>query len=243
MFGKAGIAEGMCVLDIACGAGSTALPAAKRVGPNGSVIASDISEEMLNFLRQNADAACLTNIETLRCAAEDIEHTDHMFDAAICQTGLMLFKSPQNALEGIRTRLRPGGKISVIVFAAPQNNPFAAQPMGIALKHAGKQPPDPGAPGLFALSREDVLQCLFEAAGYNEVEIVRSKVTLQLPSVDDAVAMMQQAFGAYRAVLSDLDQEARDAAWEEIRSCLAQFETPNGLETGLTFHIASARKL
>lgn len=242
MFESAGISTGMCVLDLACGAGSTALLAAERVGPQGSVVGCDISEQMLKFLRQNAKAAGLANIETLRIAAEDIEQTDYLFDAAICQTGLMLFNAPLKALEGVKARLKSGARISVVVFAEPQNNPFASQPMAIALKHAGKTPPSPGAPGLFALSRQDALYNLFQSAGYQDVQIVQSTIPLRLPSVDHAVSMMQEAFGAYRAVLSDLDQKAREAAWGEIRSCLTQFETSNALETHLSFHIASARK-
>lgn len=241
MFESVGISNGMCVLDLACGAGSTAIPAAKRVGVQGSVIGCDISGEMLKFLDENAKAKDVSNIETLCCAAEDIEHTDYVFDAAICQTGLMLFNAPQRALGGVKTRLRSGAKISAIVFSEPQNNPFASQPMAIALKHAGKQPPEPGTPGLFALSRQDVLRNLFERAGYQDIEIVQSTVSLHLRSTGDAVLMMQEAFGAYRAVLSELDQKARENAWQEIESCLAQFETPHGLESQLSFHIASAR--
>lgn len=241
MFEGAGISEGMFVLDLACGAGSTALLAAKRVGRQGTVVGCDISEEMLSFLRQNAEAATLTNVETLSCAAEDIEHTEYLFDAAICQTGLMLFNAPHVAVEGVKKRLKPGAKISAIVFSEPQNNPFASQPMAIALKHAGKAPPAQGTPGLFALCRQDVLHNLFKSAGYQEIEIVQSTVPLRLPSVDDAVSMMQEAFGAYSAVLAELNQNARAAAWDKIRSCLTQFETPNGLESHLSFHVASAK--
>ena len=51
----ADIRPGQRVLDLACGAGSQTLLAAKRVGPGGSIVASDISGSMLEHVRQNAD--------------------------------------------------------------------------------------------------------------------------------------------------------------------------------------------
>jgi ubiquinone/menaquinone biosynthesis C-methylase UbiE len=66
----AGIQTGMRVLDIACGAGNQTIQAAKRVGPNGIVVASDISPTMLEHVRKNASNAGLHNIETMERAAE-----------------------------------------------------------------------------------------------------------------------------------------------------------------------------
>ena len=53
----AGIQPGMRVLDLACGAGSQTIQTAKRVGPSGSIVASDISATMLESVRQSAAAA------------------------------------------------------------------------------------------------------------------------------------------------------------------------------------------
>jgi ubiquinone/menaquinone biosynthesis C-methylase UbiE len=68
----AGIRPGMRVLDIACGAGSQSIQAAKRVSASGRVVASDISGTMLEHVRRNASRAGLTNIETLECAADEL---------------------------------------------------------------------------------------------------------------------------------------------------------------------------
>src|SRR5262245_55366988 len=87
---SAGIQPGMRVLDLACGAGSQSIQAARRVGPNGRVVASDISATMLEHVRSNAARAGLPNIETLECAAEDMQQVEASFDASICRLGLML---------------------------------------------------------------------------------------------------------------------------------------------------------
>jgi ubiquinone/menaquinone biosynthesis C-methylase UbiE len=69
----AGIGPGMRVLDLACGAGDQTMRAAERVGPNGSVVASDISATMLEHVRRRAASAALPNIDTVESAAEDLE--------------------------------------------------------------------------------------------------------------------------------------------------------------------------
>jgi ubiquinone/menaquinone biosynthesis C-methylase UbiE len=117
----AGIRPGMRVLDLACGAGSQSIQAAKRVGPNGTVVASDISASMLEHVRRNAALAGLQNIETLDCAAEDLEEPEACFDASICRLGLMLFPSPRKALQAVRRTLKPAARFSALVFMTPAN--------------------------------------------------------------------------------------------------------------------------
>jgi hypothetical protein len=71
---------------------------------------------------------------------------------------------------------------------------------------------------------------------------VRSKVVrapLRLASADDALVMMQEAFGAYRAVIAELSEGARAAAWADVEACLGQFESENGFETQFEFIIGS----
>jgi len=235
----ANISPGMKILDLASGAGSQTLMVAERVGPKGQVVACDISGEMLKYLAENAARAGLTNIKTLHRAAEDITPADGRFDAALCRLGLMLFGAPGDALVAIRASLSPGARFAALVFTTPQNNPFIAQPMAIALRCAGKQPPPPGTPGLFALGGQDVLQGLFQQSGYANITAETIRVPFRLPSVADAVTMMQEAFGAFRAVLADLDPDARAQAWAEIATCLQQFETDAGLRTEIEVMIVS----
>jgi 16S rRNA C967 or C1407 C5-methylase (RsmB/RsmF family) len=73
MFAMAGVDTGARVLDLASGAGSQTLQAARRVGAQGRVVASDISDTMLHYVRENARAAGLTNVTTLSGAAEDLD--------------------------------------------------------------------------------------------------------------------------------------------------------------------------
>jgi ubiquinone/menaquinone biosynthesis C-methylase UbiE len=239
---KAGIRPGMRVLDLACGAGSQTIQVARRVGPDGKVVASDISTAMLEHVRRSAAAAGLHNIETLECAADDLDATQTPYDAAICRLGLMLFPSPHSALEAVKCVLMPGARFAALVFTTPADNPFMAQPMAILLRHSGKSPPELGQPGIFALGGDGILEHLMKDSGLADVKTTKVRALLSLQRASNALEMMQQAFGAYRAVVADLSDAERSGAWGDVHECLKQFETGDGLTTSFKFIIGSGAK-
>jgi ubiquinone/menaquinone biosynthesis C-methylase UbiE len=238
----ADIRPGMRVLDLACGAGSQTLRAAARVGPTGFVVATDISAKMLDYVREHARRGAFDNIRTVECAAEDLEPAQGPYDAAISRLGLMLFSSPSRALEAVQRVLRPKARVAALVFTAPANNPFVALPMHILLRHAGKQPPAPGQPGIFALGGNGVLERLLRNSGLIDVKTRVVRGRLRLGNTSEALQMMQEAFGAYRAIVRDLSEAARADAWAEVSDCIRQFETGNGFEAEAEFLIGSAAK-
>jgi ubiquinone/menaquinone biosynthesis C-methylase UbiE len=243
MLAMAGVDAGARVLDLACGAGSQTLRAARRVGARGHVVASDIAEGMLHHVREHARAAGLANVSTLAGAAEDLDIAAESFDAVICRLGLMLFGDPAKALAAVRRALRPRGKIAVVVFTTPGTNPFMAQPMPILLRHAGKTPSAPGQPGIFALGAPGVLERLLTDSGFVGIEQRTLALPLRMPSAMQALAMMQEAFGAYRAVVSDSPEAVRVAAWGEVAGTLKTFETATGFVAPAEVLVAAGVKL
>jgi len=226
MLAMAGIGRGSRVLDVACGAGDQTLRAASRVGPGGHVLAADIATAMLNHVQTSARAAGLTNVSTIEAVAEDLQVAERSFDAAICRFGLMLFASPRRALDSMRHALRPGGKVAVVVFTTPAANPFMARPMEILLRHAGKTPPDPGQPGIFALGASGHLASLLRESGFVDIEQRTVTTTMRLASADEALTMMRDAFAVYRAVIGDSPEHVQTAAWSEVLRMLRTLETP-----------------
>jgi SAM-dependent methyltransferase len=242
MLAMAHVDAGAHVLDLACGAGSQTLDAARRVGPQGSVLAIDISDTMLQHLRENARAAGLANVTTLAGAAEDLEVAADNFDAAICRLGLMLFVEPARALAAVRRVLRPEAKLAVVVFATPETNPFMAKPMQILLRHAGKAAPAPGQPGIFSLGAPGVLEQLLAGSGFVGVEQRRLDVPLRVSSAALALTMMTEAFGAYRAVIADSPRAVQDAAWAHVAETLKAFETETGFAAPAEVLVAAGVK-
>lgn len=238
----AGIRPGMRVLDLACGAGGQSIRAARRVGPSGKVVASDLSSTMLQRVRRYAADEGLQNIDTLQCAAEELDETQTWFDASICRLGLMLFPSPSKALQAVRRVLRPGARFAALVLTTPAHNPFLAQPMAILLHHADKSAPGPGQPGIFALGANGTFENLMNDGGFVEVEMDMVRARFVLPSASDALRLLQEAAGAYRALVADLSDQARSRAWEEVYECLTPFESGGSFETELELLLGSGAR-
>lgn len=242
LFDLAGVAPGMRVLDLACGSGRQSLLLAERVGPEGTVVANDISQTMLGYARDRLTQAGFANVETLHGAAEDLTGLDESFDACICRLGLMLFPDPEAALKAVRQTLKPGARFAALVFSTPKANPFMAETLDILLRRAGREAPKAGEPGIFALGEPGALEALLAKAGFGQIESTTVQARLQLASAEDALAMMRQAFGVYHAVVADLDEAARQAAWDEVSAHLRQWEGAEGFVVGREFAIAGGAK-
>jgi ubiquinone/menaquinone biosynthesis C-methylase UbiE len=238
----AAIRPGMRVLDLACGAGNQTIQTARRVGPSGNVVACDISATMLDHVRQNAAAANLKNIETLESAAEDLDERLPPFDAAISRLGLMLFPSPGRALKALQRVLKPDARFAALVFTTPDNNPFMARSMAVVLRCAGKSPPKPGRPGLFALGAKGILEGLMRDSGLVQIQTKLVTASLNLPSASHALEMMREAFAAYRAVVADLSDTEKSKAWNEVYECHKQFEGVDGFRAQFEFIIGAGAK-
>jgi ubiquinone/menaquinone biosynthesis C-methylase UbiE len=239
MIGMAGVEAGMRVLDVACGAGIQTLRLAERVGPAGRVVATDISPRMLEHVRRAAAAAGLGNVETLERPADELEAADGPFDAAISRLGLMLFPAPVEAVRAVRRVLRPGARFAALVFTTPAANPFFSQTMAVLRRHAGSPPPPAGSPGLFALGDDGALAAVLRDGGLSDVRTRTLTASLRLDSTGDALAMMQEAFGAYRAVVAGLGEAEQRAAWAEVGKVLAAFETEGRFEAAFELIVAS----
>src|SRR5215213_4960884 len=126
MLDLAGIQPGHRVLDVAAGTGEQTLMAARRVGPNGFVLATDIADQMLAYLSEAAQKAGLANVETRVMDARQLDLEPESFDAAICRSALMLIPERDKALAGIRRALRPAKKLAVIVMSTAEKFPHIA---------------------------------------------------------------------------------------------------------------------
>ena len=156
------------------------------------------------------------------------------------QLGLMLFVAPEQALAAFRRALRPGGRASVVVFSTPAANPFMSKPMQILLRHAGKAPPAPGQPGVFSLGAPGALERLFADAAFVDFEEHNVALELKLPSATQALDLMQEAFGAYRAVISSSPETVQRAAWAEVGEALHGFKSEVGFVAPGEARVAAA---
>jgi ubiquinone/menaquinone biosynthesis C-methylase UbiE len=228
MLELAGIATGHHVLDIAAGAGEQSLTAAKKVGPSGMVLATDISANLLAFAEQMARQAGTNNIQTKVMDGENLTLEDATFDAVISRVGLIYFPDQQRALSEMLRVLKPGGKVAAIVYSTPDKNQFFSLPVSIIRRRANLPPPLPGQPGPFSLGAEGLLEKTFAQAGFVNVTAERIDSPLRLPSAKECVRFEKESFGALHQMMSALSDEEKNAVWAEIETELTQFEGEDG---------------
>ena len=229
MLDHAHLTSGMRVLDIAAGAGGQTLAAARRVGPSGHVLATDISPAILEFAAGEAARAGVGTVETLEADGEDLSAVqDDSYDAAISRVGLIYFPDQHRALTEISRKLRPGGRLSAVVYSTPDRNGFFAIPVGIIRRIAGLPAPAPGLPGPFSLGAPGVAERAYEAAGLVDITVTAVPSPVRLSSAAECVRFEQESFGALHQMLSGVDAPGRAAAWSEIEEALSKFDGPDG---------------
>jgi SAM-dependent methyltransferase len=229
MLDAAGVGAGSRVLDLAAGAGGQSIAAARRVGPNGSVLATDISPAILDYAPAEAKSAGVSTVSTMELDGEQLDQLpDASFDAVISRVGLIYFPDQQRALTGIRRVLVGGGRLGAIVYSTPDRNEFFSLPVSIIRQRAQLPPPLPGQPGPFSLGAPGVLEKAFTDAGFADVTVETVPAPLRLPSAAECVRFEQESFGALHQMLAGVPEEDRPGVWTEIEEALTRFETTDG---------------
>ena len=230
MLDIAGVARAARVLDVAAGAGGQTLAAARRVGPDGHVPATDISGNILAFAERSAREAGLRNVETRVVDGEQLDVEPGTFDAVISRVGFIYFPDQHAAFVGMRRALRPGGRLAGIVYSTPEANGFFSIPISIIRRRAQLPAPAQGQPGPFSLGAPGVIETALERAGFIDVEARRVPAPVRLPSTAEFLRFARESFGALHQMLAPLSESEREEAWSEIRGELSRYETPDGFE-------------
>ena len=129
---------------------------------------------------------------------------DGTFDAVISRVGLIYFPDQQRALREIHRVLRPGGRLSAIVYSTADRNPFFSIPVTIIRRIAGLPAPAPGLPGPFSLGSPGVLEAAYADAGFEDVDVRPLDAPVRFPTAAECVRFERESFGALHAMLADV---------------------------------------
>lgn len=229
MLDAADVGPGARVLDVAGGAGGQAMAAARRTGPTGSVVVTDISPTILEHAASAAAEAGLRHVTVLEADAEVLgDHWSQEFTSAICRLGLIYLPDLARALEGIRSALVDGGRFAAVVYTTADRNAFFSVPVGIIRARAGLEPPAPGQPGPFTLGNAEVARDALVRAGFRDVRVSALDAPLRLSSAAECVRFERESFGALHQMLSGVPEDDRAGVWSEIETALGAYETADG---------------
>jgi ubiquinone/menaquinone biosynthesis C-methylase UbiE len=108
--------DGQAVLDLCCGAGASAIPAAHRVGPAGHVVGIDVAEPLLEIARTRAAREGLTNIEFRHGDATRTALSDASFDVVICVFGVFFAPDMAGFVAEMWRLVRPDGGLAITTW-------------------------------------------------------------------------------------------------------------------------------
>ncbi|MDM7957960.1 class I SAM-dependent methyltransferase [Blastomonas sp.] len=168
LLARAAIAPGERVIDLGCGGGLTSLAAAKATGPDGAVLGLDISLDLIDAARRRAENH--PNVSFV-CADAATVALDAPYDRLISRFGSMFFAEPYAAFANLHALIKPGGRIDLAIWAAPRDNPWMMELMGVARSHIDIPSPDPRAPGPFAFADLEYVRGILAHAGFSAPDI------------------------------------------------------------------------
>jgi ubiquinone/menaquinone biosynthesis C-methylase UbiE len=161
--------SGQNVLDVCCGSGGSAIPAAEFVGPAGKVIATDIADRLVELGRAKAAAKGLSNLEFRTDDMLALGYPDASFDAVICVFGIFFVPDMVLATKELWRMVHPGGRLAITTWG-----PKLFEPGNTAFWDAiGKVRPDlvGGFSPWERISEPTSLRKMFLESGIGSVEI------------------------------------------------------------------------
>ena len=215
-----GVSEGDAVLDLACGAGEPAVTAARYVGQEGRVTATDLSPEMLAVARRRAEKGGFDNIEFEIADMEDLPFGDAMFDRVISRFGVMYSPNPITTFSEVRRVLKPDGRAGFAVWGEHSANTLLSTVLATANARLN-QFTEEELEHPFCYGAEGSAEPIMRDGGLTDVEArvfdFRPKIKVGIPFWRPLLEMN------FAATMAGLGDEERAAIDEAVRVAFAPY--------------------
>jgi SAM-dependent methyltransferase len=232
---------GETVLELAAGVGDTGFAAARRLGPGGRLITTDFSDQMVQAARRRAGELAVSNAEFRTLDAQDMDLDDGSVDGVMCRWGYMLMADPGAALAETRRVLGEGGRVALSVWGDPERNPWASIPARALLEQTGAEPPDPSAPGIFAMASEERTRGLLKDAGLEPQRVETVDMAWWFESYADYWHHLTDVKGAIAMVVRSLPGAEQAALSEDIERRLEPYAEGDGYRLpGMCLNVLAA---
>lgn len=218
---------GASVLELGAGTGELALRLADAVGPSGRVHATDAAAGMVELIARTTRSR--PQVTTGVVDATDTGLPAAAYDAVVFRMGLMLLEQPEQALTECRRVLRPGGRLALAVWDAPEHNPWLLALGMSAMMHGVAKGGPPTAPGgVFSLASADQLEKLLAGSGFSEVTVQAVPTPCRFATADEHFETVSALAGPLRTLLAAAPAETLAAVRATAADILAPHRTHDG---------------
>ena len=176
---------GEVVLELGAGTGETGFGAAASLGKDGRLISSDFSPSMVEAARRRGSELGLSGTSTTGSSTPSGSSSTQARSTACSARSPTCWRPTRPRPRRDRRVLRPGGRLALSVWGAPEHNPWVSI-AGMILVERGHMPaPAPGAPGVFSLASEERTRTLLDGAGFRSVCTEEVPVRFAFRDLDD----------------------------------------------------------
>lgn len=232
----ADVKPGEKVLETACGSGLITFPVAGAVEPAGEVVATDISDNMVEMAEKMANERQIRNVTFKSMDAENLDLDDSSFDIAICGLGLMYVPDPVRSLKEMHRVLRPGGRAVVLIWGERKNCGWAD-----IFPVVDKRVASDVCPMFFQQGTGRTIEYSYQEAGFQSIHTERFKLGLNFATPEDAVIAAFSG-GPVALAYNKFDDQTRRDAHEEYLESIASYQVDNGYEIPGEFVVATGYK-
>jgi ubiquinone/menaquinone biosynthesis C-methylase UbiE len=230
----ASLPVGSRVLDVCCGAGASALPAAEAVGPTGNVTGVDLAKQLLESARAKAIQRRLGNIEFEVGDMLALRFPLSSFDAVVCVFGIFFVPDMPGAVSELWSRVRAGGKLAVTTwgpnFCEPANDGFWRSIKNVRPDlHKGFNPWD-------RIDNPGSLKKILDEADVASPRIIAENRLHPIRSPEDWWTIVLGS--GYRGTIEQLNQVEREKV-KEANLAFIRDENISAVETNVLYALAA----
>jgi ubiquinone/menaquinone biosynthesis C-methylase UbiE len=225
---------GSRVLDVCCGAGASALPAAEAVGPTGNVVGVDLANQLLESARTKAIQRRLGNVDFELGDMLSLRFPAASFDAVVCVFGIFFVPDMARAVSELWSRVRPGGKLAVTTwgpnFCEPANDAFWCSIKNVRPDlHKGFNPWD-------RINDPAGLRKILDEGGVASPKITAENRLHPIKSPEDWWTIVLGS--GYRGTIEQLNPEERQKV-KEVNLAFIRDEKVSAVETNVLYALAT----
>jgi ubiquinone/menaquinone biosynthesis C-methylase UbiE len=200
---------------------------ASMIGSGGYVVGVDLSANMTEIAKKNAEKRGLRNVEFLTMDAEKLDFPKQSFDVAVSCFGFQIVTNPEAAAQEIFGVLKPGGRAGFTVWSTSDQAPAIDVIVGPMLEHA--EPDETGyLPTPYELGGPRERSTMLEKLGFEKTREIRVTGNWTAPNVEEYLAMLLEGTPIGHS-LSEEDSEVQREILEKTRRNIERYKTTEGV--------------